>query len=136
MVKITFNDENYKYGIEALEIDNNSLKEFNATKLDLQNLDSILADYNLSLKSLNDAEINYIHFEDWLIREIDSFGGEGQGDDYWSIIEVQKDEKHHSYWKIPGWYASFVGHELDCDDIFQVEKKQKVIDTWEPIQNK
>ena len=57
----------------------------------------------------------------------DNYGGEGQGDDYWSVYSFTRgDEK--VYVKFNGWYASYNGAEFT--EWFFVEPKEKVITVW------
>ena len=51
----------------------------------------------------------------------DSYGGEGQGDQYWSVYSFT-DGKDVVYVKFDGYYASYVGSEYS--DWFFVEPKQ------------
>jgi hypothetical protein len=60
----------------------------------------------------------------------DNYGGEGQGDDYWSVYSFTRgDEK--VYVKFNGWYASYNGAEFT--EWFFVEPKEKVITVFEPV---
>jgi hypothetical protein len=57
----------------------------------------------------------------------DNYGGEGQGDDYWSVYSFTRgDEK--VYVKFNGWYASYNGAEFT--EWFFVAPKEKVITVW------
>lgn len=59
----------------------------------------------------------------------EQFGGEGQGDDYWIVFYVlHGDEK--KYYKIPGWYASHNGREIDPGDTYEVEPKEVTVIQW------
>lgn len=57
----------------------------------------------------------------------DSFGGEGQGDQYWSVYKFTKNDKS-VYVKFYGWYASYVGSEYM--DYSFVEPAQKTITVY------
>lgn len=58
----------------------------------------------------------------------DSYGGEGQGDDYYAIYSFSRgDEK--IYMKFWGWYASHYGAEYE--DCCVVTPKQKTITVYE-----
>ena len=60
----------------------------------------------------------------------DNYGGEGQGDDYWSVYSFTRgDEK--IYVQFNGWYASYHGAEFT--EWFFVAPKQKVITVFEPV---
>lgn len=67
------------------------------------------------------------------VEEI-SGGYEGAGEEYWMILRITEkltDEKTNvTYWKIPGWYQSFHGSELEISDLFQVYPSEKVIRVW------
>ena len=59
-----------------------------------------------------------------------NYGGEGQGDDYWSVYSFTRgDEK--IYVQFNGWYASYNGAEFT--EWFFVAPKQKVITVFEPV---
>ena len=51
-------------------------------------------------------------------------GGEGQGDQYWSVYEFKQGEES-VHVKFDGWYASHVGSEMT--DYFVVEPKQVTV---------
>lgn len=60
-------------------------------------------------------------------RYEDNYGGEGQGDDYWSVYSFARgDEK--IYVQFNGWYASYNGAEFN--EWFFVEPKERVIAVW------
>lgn len=52
------------------------------------------------------------------------YGGEGQGEDYWSVYSFTKDDEK-VYIKFDGWYQSYHGSEFT--EWFFVEPKQKTI---------
>ena len=57
----------------------------------------------------------------------DNYGGEGQGEDYWSVYSFTRgDEK--IYVQFNGWYASYNGAEFT--EWYFVEPKEKVITVW------
>lgn len=55
----------------------------------------------------------------------DSFGGEGQGDDYWVVVKL--DDR---YFRVDGYYSSWDGGELDGELEEVVPKEVKKIE-WE-----
>lgn len=57
-------------------------------------------------------------------------GGEGDGEEHWIVFSVSKDEEK-TFWKIPGWYQSHYGGELEVDRTFEVEAAEKVITVWQ-----
>ena len=58
----------------------------------------------------------------------DSYGGEGQGDEYWSVYSFSR-EGESVYVKFDGWYASYNGSEFN--EWFFVQPKEKVITVYE-----
>ena len=58
----------------------------------------------------------------------DNFGGEGMGDEYWSVYSFFQGEEK-VYVKFSGWYQSYNGAEYT--DWFFVEPKQKTITVYE-----
>ena len=42
------------------------------------------------------------------VEYAESYGGEGQGDEYWLVIKVGK-----QFFRVNGWYSSYEGGELD-----------------------
>ncbi len=61
-------------------------------------------------------------------RNIDSYGGEGGGDAYWFVMEVEfADQIKH--FEISGYYASYSGGYYE--DIKEVKPVDKVVTVWE-----
>ena len=58
----------------------------------------------------------------------DNQGGEGQGEDYWSVYKFTNGTDE-AYVKFQGWYASYNGAEFT--EWFFVELKQKMITVYE-----
>lgn len=56
------------------------------------------------------------------------YGGEGEGDDYWSVYSVTNGEDT-VYMRFQGWYASYHGSEFT--EWFFVEPKEKTIVVFE-----
>lgn len=62
------------------------------------------------------------------IKSVDHHGGEGRGDDYYTIFKVVELDKSETYWKFDGWYTSFYGAEFErC---YQVEPKKVIKIDW------
>ena len=70
--------------------------------------------------------------EGYSLKHEEQFGGEGQGDSYWYVFSVSKDN-NTEYWEVPGWYASHQGSETNPEEMFRVVKKQNIIDCWEAV---
>lgn len=58
----------------------------------------------------------------------DCYGGEGQGDEYWSVYKFSLGEEV-VYVKFDGWYASYNGSEFS--EWYFVEPQEKVITVFE-----
>ena len=58
----------------------------------------------------------------------DNQGGEGQGEDYWSVYKFT-DGTNETYVKFDGWYASYNGSGFS--EWLFVESKQKMITVYE-----
>lgn len=63
-------------------------------------------------------------------KEVDQYGGEGQGDTWYSI-KYFKD--HNVYLKVSGWYTSYYGTHFDGWDnaVREVVPKEKTITVYE-----
>lgn len=57
-------------------------------------------------------------------KNVDSYGGEGKGDEYWSVYEFSLGEEI-CWVKFNGWYASYTGSEYG--EFFFVEPKEVVV---------
>lgn len=76
---------------------------------------------------VKDWESNNLTFE---YKGVDSHGGEGEGSDYWTVIQIRNPDNHDEqhYIKFQGWYASYNGAEYD--QWYFVEPKQKTITVY------
>ena len=63
-------------------------------------------------------------------KGVDSYGGEGEGSDFYSVTLVRNPDNHDEqyYIKFQGWYASYAGAEYDSWSF--VEPKQKTITVY------
>lgn len=65
-----------------------------------------------------------------LFEHVDNHGGEGEGEDFWSVYKFTADKtKEVAYVKFQGWYASYSGSEFT--EWFFVEPVQKMITFYE-----
>ena len=55
----------------------------------------------------------------------ESFGGEGMGDDYWTVYSFSNKEGEKVYVQFDGWYQSYSGSEFT--EWFFVEPKQVTV---------
>lgn len=65
-----------------------------------------------------------------VISYVDSYGGEGRGDDYWVVVKVTSEDGTERYFRRNGWYASHYGGELDGPTV-EVRPAQKVVTVYE-----
>ena len=63
-------------------------------------------------------------------KSVDSYGGENQGSDFYSVMLIRNPDNHDEqyYIKFQGWYTSYAG--ADYDDWSFVEPKQKTITVY------
>lgn len=61
------------------------------------------------------------------------YGGMDMGSEYWIVFSVTNlaDSSDVVYYKVPGWYQSHYGSELEWDSLFEVSRKEKTIMVWE-----
>lgn len=60
----------------------------------------------------------------------DRYGGEGQGDEYWSVYKFSRGDEV-VYVKFDGWYASYNGSEFN--EWYFVEPQEKVITVFNRV---
>jgi hypothetical protein len=77
-------------------------------------------------------EENYFVLDGHLFSFVEQYGGEGMGDEYWIVFSVEFDGEKKFY-KIPGWYQSHHGSEMDTSSTHEVHKVEKTIMVWESI---
>lgn len=66
------------------------------------------------------------------VRLIESFGGEGEGDNYYLIVSITDSDGGVRFFKRLGWYASYDGGHYEGPTV-EVESKQKTITVYEQI---
>lgn len=77
-----------------------------------------------------------VYAKDWTKEDIfeykdaDSYGGEGQGEDYWTVILIRNPSNHDEQYciKLQGWYSSYDGAEFEGWSF--VEPKQRTITVY------
>ena len=76
---------------------------------------------------VTDWESDALPFE---YKGADSYGGEGQGSDFCSVILIRNPDNHDERYhiKFQGWYASYDGAEYESWSF--VEPKQKTITVY------
>lgn len=75
-------------------------------------------------------EINTEEFGTIKVEHVDNYGGEGQGDDYWSVFKfTAKDQTVHI--RFQGYYASYSGSEFS--EMQRVEPYQTTVTKFQEI---
>jgi hypothetical protein len=61
------------------------------------------------------------------------YGGMDMGSEYGIVFSVASlsDAKDVVYYKVPGWYQSHYGSELEWDGLFEVKQQKKTVTVWE-----
>ncbi len=75
-------------------------------------------------------EIDNFPTELGVIQYVDSYGGEGQGDDYWVVVKVVGHDGTERYFRRNGWYQSYSGGELDGPTV-EVRPREKMVTVYE-----
>ena len=72
---------------------------------------------------------------EFIINEVDHYGGEGRGDNYYDVFKIQRiqDEDDFVFIKISGYYSSYNGTEYESfdDAVSKVQPKEKTIIVYE-----
>lgn len=82
---------------------------------------------------IGDVEWEEIWSSEWedlgvfKVRRIDSYGGEGQGNDYWMVLEIEFSDRVKCF-ELSGYYASYDGGYYE--DIKEVKPVDKVVTVW------
>ena len=92
---------------------------------------NIFYGYGYSSFTISDNENNF------LVKLEDHHGGEGMGEEYWSVFCVEYNG-NKSYFKIDGWYQSYDGAEMNGDhfDFYEVEKAPVQTYEWKKVNKK
>lgn len=63
---------------------------------------------------------------------LEDFGGEGQGDQYWFVFQVEAEDGSTRIFRRNGWYASYSGGDYDGPTV-EVKPVEKVVTVWEEL---
>ena len=85
--------------------------------------------------AFDDYDADALHLALGEMQTVDEYGGEGQGDDWWSILYFKD---HDVYIRIDGYYSSMDGTQFDGWDtaVSEVRPAQKTITVYESITTK
>lgn len=84
------------------------------------------------IRDLEHEEIEYEGKKFIFHAEYVKGGYEGAGEEHYIILKVTHEGKD-TFWKIPGYYASYAGSELEIGNTFQVTPVQKTYTDYEKI---
>ena len=81
-------------------------------------------------KIKNERGENYLKSIGLDLREIDSYGGQGKGEEWWVVFHSPAND---IYIKVEGFYESYNGTEFyhGWDSCTEVRPKEKTITVWE-----
>jgi hypothetical protein len=102
-------------------------KEIEGFEPTQEGMEMLLSEYREIIDALKDFNDKY-EINGFLLDGVDEYGGEGQGEDYWVVIEVTKGN-HKSFWQFDGWYASYDGGHLE--NVWEVTPTEKVVTVYE-----
>jgi hypothetical protein len=77
---------------------------------------------------LAEADNNVLRDEKITFKEVDRYGGEDQGSDYWSVYSFS-DGMQVVFIQFQGWYASYEGSTYE--EFFEVTPVEKTITVFE-----
>lgn len=94
----------------------------------------IFEQFDRDINYYNHDDTHYSDFEndDYVIEsEIDEFGGEGQGDEYWVVSRIQNKRTGESFFiKFDGYYSSWEGSDFSNNDWNVVAPKEVKVVQW------
>ena len=102
------------------EADNNVLREFFNCEIDDKEYDWEYTEVKAFRKLLKDEKITF--------KEVDRYGGEDQGSDYWSVYSFT-DGMQVVFIQFQGWYASYEGSTYE--EFYEVQPVEKTITVFE-----
>lgn len=75
-------------------------------------------------------KIDEFNVDDLTLKVEEVFGGsEGDGEEYYIVFSATSGAET-KYFKIPGWYQSYHGRELEINNTHEVVPAEKVIRVW------
>jgi hypothetical protein len=80
----------------------------------------------------NGTDYNDVKLDAYNIEEQDQEGGEGQGEEYFVVYKVTKDD-NTIYVKADGYYTSYEGYNFEFPDVYEVVESEKMIKYWKAI---
>lgn len=110
---------------------NRHLDFFESFKGNLDNLVKFILKDDLDniFHSYVDDGVKEFIIGDYKFFCVDSYGGDGQGDDYWRVYKVEQESQEPRYFRFDGWYASYEGSCIE--DVYEVKPKTKTITVYE-----
>ena len=99
----------------------------------------------------NNQNDEFYNFYNWIIEESENVitvgeyslkleevegGHEGGGEDHWAVVSIYKGEEKATYWRIPGYYQSYAGGELEFLNTYQVFPYEEMARFWSETEKK
>lgn len=84
--------------------------------------------YNLIKEYVEWGEGVRIETHGWELKYVDSYGGEGKGEEYWCVFSVSDGETIRSI-QMDGSYSSY-GDGGQLDEWFEVFPEQEMVTVW------
>ena len=71
----------------------------------------------------------------WSLKNLETQGGEGEGDEFRVILEFRVNGEVESHWRIDGWYASHHGAEAEIEEMYECERSTKMVEAvyWNQV---
>lgn len=77
----------------------------------------------LFCSEMMEGNYNQSDFKELNVESVSSYGGEGEGDDFYRVYSFTDEDTDPVYVKFQGWYASYHGAEFT--EWYFVEPKEK-----------
>lgn len=91
-------------------------------------------EFDVSIEGYASNEIQYSNYENDNYKvesEIDSYGGDGQGEEYWVVSRILDKRTNESFFiKFDGYYSSWEGSDFSNNDWDVVAPKEVKVVQW------
>lgn len=114
--------------LDELTIEN--IEKIFSGKNEIPRLFSTDGDYiTLCKGDLHDLRKSFqIKLGKYILRSEESYGGEGAGDEFWTVFSMEDENNVKRYFRWDGWYSSYEGGQLD--DLSEVVPTKVEVTQW------